>query len=60
MGYGQGSIYICCWHVLKAWHLRGTEKIKNVEVRGGIFQDLHDVMYISINHGETIQRAWEV
>jgi len=25
-----------------------------VEVRGGIFQDLHDVMYMSINHGETI------
>ncbi len=21
---------------------------------GGIFQDLHDVMYMSINHGETI------
>jgi hypothetical protein len=25
-----------------------------VEVRGGIFQDLHDVMYMSINHGKTI------
>jgi hypothetical protein len=25
-----------------------------VEVQGGIFQDLHDVMYMSINHGETI------
>jgi hypothetical protein len=41
-------------HVLKAWHVRGTEKIKDVEVQGGIFQDLHDVMYMSINHGETI------
>jgi len=30
------------------------EKIKDVEVRGGILQDLHDVMYMSINHGETI------
>jgi len=47
-------IYLCCWHVFKAWHLCGTEKIKDVEVRGGIFQDLHDVMYMSINHGETI------
>jgi len=46
-------IYLCCWHVLKAWHLRGIKKIKNVEVRGGILQDFHDVMYISINHGET-------
>jgi len=34
--------------------LRGTEKIKDVEVQGGILQDLHDVMYMSINHGETI------
>jgi hypothetical protein len=25
-----------------------------VEVRGGILQDFHDVMYMSINHGETI------
>jgi hypothetical protein len=47
-------IYLCCWHVFKAWHLRGTKKIKDVEVRGGILQDLHDVMYMSITHGETI------
>jgi hypothetical protein len=47
-------IYLSCWHVLKAWCLHGTEKIKNVEVRGGILQDLDDVMYMSINHGETI------
>jgi hypothetical protein len=47
-------IYLCYWHVLKAWCLRGIEKIKDVEVWGGIFQDLHDVMYVSINHGETI------
>jgi hypothetical protein len=45
-------IYLCCWHVLKAWHLRGIEKIKDVEMRGGILQNLHDVMYMSINHGE--------
>jgi hypothetical protein len=38
----------------KQWHLRGTEKIKDVEVQGGILQDLHDVMYMSINHGKTI------
>jgi hypothetical protein len=30
------------------------KKSKIVEVRGGILQDLHDVMYMSINHGETI------
>jgi hypothetical protein len=48
------SIYLCCWYVLKAWCLRGTEKVKDVEVQGGILQDLHVVMYMSINHGETI------
>jgi hypothetical protein len=47
-------IYFCCWHVFKSWHLRGPEKIKDVEMRGGILQDPHDVMYMSINHGETI------
>jgi len=46
--------YLCYWHVLKTWCLRGTEKIKDVEMWGGILQDLHDVMYMSINHGETI------
>ncbi len=46
--------YLCCWHVFKAWRFHGTEKIKDVEVQGGILQDLHDVMYMSINHGETI------
>jgi len=32
----------------------GLKKIKDVEVQGGILQDLHDVMYMSINHGKTI------
>ncbi len=31
-----------------------TEKIKDVEVWDRILQDLHDVMYMSINHGEAI------
>jgi hypothetical protein len=30
------------------------KKIKDMEVQGGIFQNFHDVMYMSINHGETI------
>jgi hypothetical protein len=47
-------IYLYCWHVLKVWRLCATEKIKDVEVWGVILQDLHDVMYMSINHGETI------
>jgi hypothetical protein len=47
-------IYLRCWHVFKAWHLCGIEKINDVEVQGGILQDLHDVMYMSINHGEIV------
>jgi len=39
-------IYLCSWNVLKAWCSRDTKKIKDVEVRGGILQDLHHVMYI--------------
>jgi len=30
------------------------KKIKDVEVWCGILQDLHNVMYMSINHGKTI------
>jgi hypothetical protein len=47
-------IFLCCWHVLKEWHLHGNKQIKDVEVRGAILQYLHDVMYMSINHGEII------
>ncbi len=39
-GMDKVPIYLYCWHVLKAWCLCGTEKIKYVEVWGGIFQDL--------------------
>jgi hypothetical protein len=53
-GVHKVPFYLCCWHVLKAWRICGTKKIKDVEVWGGILQDLHDVMYMSINHGETI------
>ncbi len=53
-GMDKVPIYLCCWHVFKAWRLHGTEKIKDVEMWGGILQDLHDVMYTSINHGKTI------
>jgi hypothetical protein len=47
-------IFLYCWHVFKAWCLHGIEKIKDVEVWGAIFQDFHDVMYMSINNGKTI------
>ncbi len=53
-GIDKVPIFFCCWHVLKAWCLCGTQKIKNVEVWDGILQDFHDVMYMSINREETI------
>jgi hypothetical protein len=53
-GMDKVPIFLCCWHVFKAWCLCGTKKIKYVEVQGAILQDLHDVMNMSINHGKTI------
>jgi hypothetical protein len=41
-------------HVLKAWWLCATKKIEDVEVQGAIPCDLHDMMYISMNHDEII------
>ncbi len=53
-GMDKVPILLYCWHVFKAWCLCGTKKIKDVEVQGATPQDLHDVMCMSINHGETI------
>ncbi len=54
MGYGQGShlllLLACSQSMVFMWY----QKIKDVEVWGGILQSLHDAMYMSINHGETI------
>jgi len=38
--------------VIGMFSKHGTHK--DVEMRGRILQDLHDVMYMSINHGEII------
>jgi hypothetical protein len=40
--------------VLKAWRLRSTEKIKDLEVKCAIFDHLHMVMFMSLNPDETI------
>jgi hypothetical protein len=48
-------IFLCRWHVLKAWRLCATKKIKDVEMRATILCDLHDVMYMSMNHNESIE-----
>ncbi len=51
----QVPIYLCTWHVLKAWHLRLMEKIKDNEMRHAILDDLHTVMYMPIEPNENIE-----
>jgi len=46
-------IFLCTWHVLKAWHLCSMEKIKDSEVRCAILDHLYMVMFMSINPNET-------
>jgi hypothetical protein len=48
-------IFLCTWHVLKAWHLHSMEKIKDPKVRCVVFDHLHMVMFLSINPNETIE-----
>jgi len=47
-GNDQVPIYLCLWHVLKAWCLRSMEKIKDNEVQRVILDDLHTIMYMPI------------
>ncbi len=48
-------IFLCTWHVLKAWHLHSMEKIKDPKVRCVIFDRFHMMMFMSINPNETIE-----
>ncbi len=54
-GNDQVPIYLCVWHVLKAWRLRSMEKIKDNEMRHAILDDLHTVMYMPIEPSESIE-----
>jgi hypothetical protein len=47
-------IFLCTWHVLKAWCLHSIEKIKDSKVKHAILDHLHMVMFMSINPNETI------
>jgi hypothetical protein len=51
----QVPIYPCAWHVLKAWRLRSMEKIKDIEVKCALLDDLHIVMYMPSELGESIE-----
>ncbi len=54
-GNDQVPIYLCAWHVLKAWHLRSMEKITDNEMQRAILDDLHTVMYMPIEPNESIE-----
>jgi hypothetical protein len=54
-GDDQMSIYLCAWHVLKAWHLHSMEKIKDNEMRLVILDNFHTVMYMPIEPNENIK-----
>jgi hypothetical protein len=54
-GDDQMPIYLCAWHVLKAWCLRLMEKIKDNEVQHVILDDLHIIMYMPIEPNESIE-----
>ncbi len=54
-GDDRVPIYFYAWHILKVWHLRLMEKIKNNEVRCAILDDLHTVMYMPIEPNESIE-----
>jgi hypothetical protein len=53
-GDDQVPIYLCAWHVLKVWHLRSIEKIKNNEIWCAILDDFHTVVYMPIEPSESI------
>jgi len=54
-GDDQVPIYLCTWHVLKAWRLCLMEKIKDNEMRRAILNDLHTIMYMPIEPSESIE-----
>jgi hypothetical protein len=54
-GDDQVPIYLCTWHVLKAWRLCSMEKIKDNEMRHAILDNLHTVIYMPIESSESIE-----
>ncbi len=61
-GMDEVPIYLCCWHVLKAWCLRDTEKIEDCGSAGWnpsrpSWCDVH--VHQSWRNNWWLQRAWE-
>ncbi len=61
-------IYLCAWHVLKAWQVYALEKIKDVVVCWAILDDCHVILYAMSNLGKNIKdfkacgkrRSWPI
>jgi hypothetical protein len=54
VGQDHVLIFLCAWHVLKAWHLHSMEKIKDSNVRRVILDRLHMVLLMYINLDDAI------
>ncbi len=54
-GDDQMPIYLCAWHVLKVWRLCSMEKIKDNGMQCAMLDDLHTIMYMAIDSGESIE-----
>jgi hypothetical protein len=54
-GEDQVPIYLCAWHVLKAWCLYSMKKIKDNGVWCAILDNLHTVMYMPIEPNKSIE-----
>ncbi len=48
-------IYLCAWHVLKAWWVHALKKIKDVVMRLAILDDMHAILYVMIDLGKNIK-----
>jgi hypothetical protein len=48
-------IYLCAWHVLKAWWVCALNKIKDVVMHQVILDYLHAILYVMINLGKNIK-----
>jgi len=48
-------IYLCVWHVLKAWWVCALKNIKDVIVHWAILDDLHAILYVMINLGKKVK-----
>ena len=54
------EIFLCLWHVRRAWQKHACAKVKDAAVRADILRDLHSVMYFQDSgpSGEGTMSEW--